>query len=502
MTPMWHVGAESTVGRVVVVGGGISGLAAAWELSGGSGGVDASPDGFVGSGAHVMVIESSSRLGGALDSAKFGGRIVDTGPDGFLGRRPEALDLCHEIGLGDELVPIAGRGAGVWARGRVRPLPAGLALGIPTRFWPAARSGILGLRGQLGLARDALLPRPDVRGPIGDRSIGPLVARKLGQRVADRLVDPLIGGIHAGSVDDMSAAATYPPLLAAAQKRGSLMRALRAEVPAPSEDAPPLFWALNGGMVSMVEQLRAALTRRGVEIRCDLTVRSLERLEPVDGGAARWNVLSGGPENAGADRGSRGAGAVVLAVPAPVAAALLRPHDDEAAGLLDKIPYSSVTLVTLQVPRDALASPLVGTGFLVPRRSAPPDGHDAWAVTAVTYLSEKWPHLASEGEVLLRASVGRYGDDRADAWSDDELVGRVWNELGLLMGLSGEPLETRVTRWPQAFPQYRVHHLMRTAGIEAAVARIGGIAVAGSAYRGVGIPACIASGRAAAQAVT
>ena len=133
---------------------------------------------------------------------------------------------------------------------------------------------------------------------------------------------------------------------------------------------------------------------------------------------------------------------------------------------------------------------------------APPAGGDAWAVTAATYLSQKWPHLATEGEVLLRASVGRYGDKRADSWSDDEVVARVWTELGLLMGLSGEPLESRVTRWPQAFPQYRVHHLMRTAGIEAAVARIGGIAVAGAAYRGVGIPACIASGRAAAQAVT
>jgi oxygen-dependent protoporphyrinogen oxidase len=480
------------------VGGGISGLAAAWELSGGGSGVDANPDGSHSSGAHVVVIEAASRLGGALDSAKFGGRIVDTGPDGFLGRRPEALDLCHEIGLGDELVPIAGRGAGVWARGSVRPLPAGLALGIPTRFWPAARSGILGLRGQLGLARDALLPRPDMRGPIGDRSIGPLVARKLGQRVADRLVDPLIGGIHAGSVDDMSAAATYPPLLAAAQKRGSLMRALRAEVPAPSHNAPPLFWALNGGMASMVEQLRAALTARGVEIRCDTPVLWLERREAR---SARWNVVTGKDSSGRVYRRSTGADAVVLAVPAPVAADLLKPYDDEASGLLGKISYASVALVTFRVPSEALASPLAGTGFLVPRRSAPPAGHDAWAVTAATYLSEKWPHLAVEGEILLRASVGRYGDDRADSWSDDEVVARAWSELGLLMGLSGEPLEARVTRWPQAFPQYRVHHLMRTAGIEAAVARIGGIAVAGSAYRGVGIPACIASGRAAAQAI-
>jgi protoporphyrinogen/coproporphyrinogen III oxidase len=500
------------VGRVVVVGGGISGLAAAWELSGGANGVDTDPDGAYGSGAHVVVLESGSRLGGALDSAKFGARVVDTGPDGFLGRRPEALDLCHEIGLGDALVPIAGRGAGVWARGRVRPLPDGLALGIPTRFWPAARSGILGLRGQLGLARDALLPRPDVRGPIGDRSIGPLVARKLGQRVADRLVDPLIGGIHAGSVDDMSAAATYPPLLAAAQKRGSLMRALRAEVPAPAPaaapagDAPPLFWALNGGMAALVEQLRAALVARGVQIRCDTPVTSLERHAPQTGRSDRWNVLTTRSGNDGDKTWKRvsssGADAVVLAVPAPVAADLLKPHDDEAAGLLESISYASVTLVTFRVPVEALASPLAGTGFLVPRRSAPPSGGDPWAVTAVTYLSEKWPHLATGGEVLLRASLGRYGDDRAEEWSDDEVVARAWSELGLLMGVRGEPLEARVARWPQAFPQYRVHHLMRTAGIEAAMARIGGIAVAGAAYRGVGIPACIASGRAAAKAVS
>ncbi len=193
---------------------------------------------------------------------------------------------------------------------------------------------------------------------------------------------------------------------------------------------------------------------------------------------------------------------MVLAVPAPAAAQLLRPHDDEAAGLLANIAYASVTLVTFRVRADALPTPLAGTGFLVPRRSPAPRGQESWAVTACTYLSQKWPHLAAEGEVLLRASVGRFGDDRADSWSDEELVDRAWRELGLLIGPLGDPLESMVARWPGAFPQYRVHHLMRTAGIEAAVARLGGIAVAGAAYRGVGIPACIASGRAAAQAVS
>ena len=465
--------------RVVVVGGGISGLTAAWELTGGGERGGDAP--------AVVVLEASSRAGGALRSDEFGGRFVDMGPDGFLGRRPEAVDLCHELGLTATLVPIAGRGASVWARGRLRPLPEGLALGIPTRFRPAARSGVLGFRGQLGLARDAVLPRPDVRGPIGDRAIGPLVARKLGQRVVDRLVDPLIGGIHAGSVDDMSAAAVFPPLLAAAQRRGGLMRALRTEVPAPDPDGPPLFWSLDGGMASLVRTLVARLGDRGVEIRLSAPAERLERT------GAGWTVWSGGAASP--------ADAVVLSAPAPVTAALLRPHDDEAAGLLQTVEYASVVLVTFRVGTDDVPSPLYGTGFLVPRRS-PHKGRDPWAVTACTFLDRKWPHLARDGEVLLRASLGRMDDARPGGWSDGEAVDRAWEELGALMGVTGRPTDAVVVRCPDALPQYRVHHLLRTAGVEAAVTRLGGLAVAGAAYHGVGIPACIASGRAAARTLS
>jgi protoporphyrinogen/coproporphyrinogen III oxidase len=465
--------------RVVVVGGGVSGLAAAWELTGaGRGPVSETPE--------VIVLEGSPHLGGALRSERMDGVPVDLGPDGFLGRRPEALELCQEVGLAESLLPIASRGAGVWARGRVRPLPDGLALGIPTRFWPATRSGILGLRGQVALARDALLPRPDMRSPIGDRSVGPLVARKLGRRVVDRLVDPLIGGIHAGSVDDMSTAAIFPPLLSAAQSRGSLMRALRAEVPAPSPDAPPLFWTLGGGMSSLVDALRSALQARGVVIRCGRPVGALERR------GRAWTVR-GQDEDLAAD-------AVVVATPAPSAGLLLRPHDEEVGRLLAGIDYASVVLVTLRVPEAAVTMPLAGSGFLVPRRSTARDPA-GWAVTACTYLSQKWPNLARPGEHLLRASLGRYGDERAMGWDDAEVIGHVQEELGELLGLTDAPVEARVTRWPLAFPQYRVHHLLRTTGIEAAVARLGGVAVAGAAYRGVGLPACIASGRAAARAL-
>ena len=460
--------------RVVIVGGGISGLAAAWELS------QAQAD------SEIVVLEGSDRLGGTLRSDEFAGRVVDMGADGFLGRRPEAVELCREVGLGDRLVPIAARGASVWSRGRLRVLPEGHAMGIPTRFWPAARSGILGLGGSIPLARDALLPRTDVRGPIGDRAIGPLVARKLGRKVVDRLADPLIGGIHAGSVDDMSAAAVFPPLLAAAHRRGSLMRALRGETPEPDPDGPPLFWAIEGGMAALVSALSAALERRGVQLKVGCPAHELLR----DGSS--WSLTSVHDERADA---------VVLAVGAADTARLLQPHDDEAAGLLLSIDYASVTTATFRAAADCLPSDLFGTGFLVPRRSAP-KGQEPWAVTACTYLDRKWPHLARDGETLLRASLGRIDDTRADGWTDEECGSRAWDELSALMGLTGQPTEWVVVRHPKAFPQYRVHHLLRTAGVEAAVARLGGLAVAGSAYRGVGIPACIASGRAAAHAVS
>jgi oxygen-dependent protoporphyrinogen oxidase len=247
-----------------------------------------------------------------------------------------------------------------------------------------------------------------------------------------------------------------------------------------------LFWALDRGMGALVDALVAELERRGVEFRLSSPVGGLAR----DGDA--W-VISG-PDHERAD-------AVVLAVPAPSAAMMLRPHDDEAAALLTSIDYASVTLVTFRAPTGCVPSDLHGTGFLVPRHSGQ-KGRDPWAVTACTYLDRKWPHLARDGEALLRASLGRIDDTRPASWSDAECAERAWDELGALIGLSGEPTDSVVVRHSEALPQYRVHHLLRTAGVEAAAARLGGLAVAGAAYRGVGVPACIASGRAAAHAVS
>jgi oxygen-dependent protoporphyrinogen oxidase len=468
---------------VVVVGGGIAGLAAAWELSGSAAGpADDTPE--------VSVLEAGATVGGKLALADIGGRDIDAGPDGFITRRPEAENLVREIGWGDRLRPVGPRGAAVWARQKARPLPEGLVLGIPTRLRPVARSGIVGMRGTLRLAVDAVAPRTDTRSPLGDRAVGPMLSRKLGQRVVDRLVDPMLGGIHAGSVADMSAAATFPLLLAVAQRRGSFMKALRAAAATEAQesgqdDEQPLFLTLEGGLGSLPGGVAGALTARGVSVQTGAPVHRLAR---ADQG---WAVLTSG--------GEIDADAVVLAAPAGVTCELLAPHEPDAAKLLRDIDHASVALVTFAFAEASVPPDLHGTGLLVPRGTEL-EGELA-LVTACTYLSRKWPHLERPGEVLLRASVGRADDERFTELDDDELVTRVGRELATLVGLTGEPVATGVTRWPASLPQYRVHHLVRVAGVEAAAQRLGTVAVAGAALRGVGIPAVVASGRSAGRTV-
>jgi len=470
------------VPTVAVVGGGIAGLAAAWWLA--TSDID----------ARVVVLEADRRFGGKLQSAEIGGRRVDTGPDAFVARRPEAVDLCRQVGLGDELVAPGARSAYVWARGRLRPLPPGLALGVPTRLWPLAKSGIVSPVG-VGRAAADLLGRPraaSVRSFVSDVAVDDVVRRRLGRQVADRLSDPLVGGIHAGPTRTLSAAAVFPALLDADRRGGSLMRALRSASPAaeplptptgaPGGDAP-VFLTVRGGLSRLVDQLVGSLRQCGVEVRAGAAVDALERLDRRQ--PSRWSLQTPG--------GAVHADAVVLATPAGSAGRLLSPFDHELGQWLVGIEYAGVALVTLRLPASAVDGPLAGSGLLVPVRTRR-------LITACTWLSSKWPSLGRPDDVLLRASVGRYGDDRWTGLSDDALVARVMADLGAVMGLRGHPLEAVVTRWPDSFPQYAVGHLDRVAAIEARVTRLDGVAIAGAALHGVGIPACIASGRRAAAA--
>lgn len=482
---------------VAVVGGGIAGLAAAWELVAGTAATGHGPQ------PEVILLEAGGRLGGKLRAEPFAGRRVDLAADAFLARRPEATELCDQLGLSGELVPVGATGASIWARGRLRPMPEGLSLGVPTRWRPLVRTGILGPGEALRVARDLVLPHRGAGTTSGDRTVGEIVEARLGRPVVDRLADPLIGGIHAGNVDHLSAAATFPLLLAASRQPGSLMRRLGSTRTQVERSGPgpgsPVFWSLAGSTAGLTQSLAEALAGRGVSLRTGTPVEAIGRRGADGSGPVGWTLALGPSSPTPGGSGALEVDAVILAVPAPEAAVLLAPHAPTAAGLLGDVRYASVTVVTLALPTGSVGTPLRGTGFLVPRTSTL-DGRPA-LITGCTYLARKWPHLARPGDELIRASVGRFGDDRHTSLGDDELVATILGELATLLDVRGDPLDTLVTRWDRSFPQYEVGHLARVDRIEKDLVALPALDVAGAALRGVGIPACIGSGRDAARRV-
>jgi protoporphyrinogen/coproporphyrinogen III oxidase len=463
---------------VAVVGGGITGLAAARDL--------------VEGGAEVTLFEAGP-LGGKIRTERFAGHRVELGADAFLTRVPDAVALCAELGLEADLVaPSAGRAA-LWWHDRLVDLPPDLVLGAPARLRGVARSGILSPLGLVRAAVDRVLPATP---PPADVSVRQLIAARFGAEVADRLVDPLVGGIHAGRTAELSAAATTPQLLAAARGRRSLMEALRASAPPPGG---PVFLAPRGGVGELTDRLVTGLIAAGatIERRAVLGVRATG--EP--GGTTEAGE-PGGTTEAGERTAGRGALVVegvphpfdgaVLALPAATAAGLLGPA--APAGLAD-IPTASVTMTLLAYKAADLPLPPGLSGFLVPRVAGR-------LMTACSFASTKWPHWADVGTSLLRVSVGRDGDDRQDRLDDDALVAALVAEIGQALGTAARPIESRVVRWPGSFPQYRVGHLDLVARIEADLRRrIPTVALAGASYRGSGIPACIRSGRRAAASV-
>jgi oxygen-dependent protoporphyrinogen oxidase len=456
---------------VVVVGGGITGLAAAWELCRGT------------PGLRVVVLEESPALGGRIRSGSVAGVEVELGPDAFLARVPHAVGLCAELGIRDELVSPAAGYAYVWSRGRLRRLPPGLVLGVPSDLGALARSGIVGPAGLARAGLDLVLPASRSE---ADRSVGAIVAGRFGREVHERLVDPLVGGINAGRSELLSAQAVAPQLDASARSHRSLLLGLRGQAPPPSDQ--PVFLTHPRGLTHVVATLERRLGEAGVDIRTGAAVTGLERRQ---GG---WRVAAG-PAGGAAVRGEPiDARAVILTTPAPVTASLLAGICPEAAAELDGIDHASVVVATFAYRPAAFPAPLTGSGFLVPR----PEGR---LMTAATFLSTKWAHLARPDVVLVRVSAGRYRDDRAIRLADAEVARALHDELAEAIGLTERPVETTVTRWPQAFPQYAVGHPDRVARIEAALAGEPGLAVAGSALRGIGIPACIAQGRQAAERV-
>jgi len=443
--------------HVAVLGGGITGLAAAWYLR---------------DKADVTVLEGSDRLGGKIRTERFAGLDVDVGPDSFLARIPYAADLCRDIGLGDDLVTPATGKAYIWTRGKLRPIPEATVLGVPSRLRPLAKSGVVSRRGVARAALDAVLPRP--RSCSDDRSITDVVGARFGREVVDRLVDPLLGGIHAGRSDRLSLDTNAPDVAHAARSR-SLMKGLREHL-AGAPSSGPVFLTIRQGLGALVDRLEKELRAQGVDIWREHPVTWLERKE--DG---RYRV---GP--------SIVADAVIVAVPAPAAARVLERGRADVAAVLRGVNHSSVVTVTLAYPK--MRMPLDGSGFLVPRV-------DGRLLTACTWLSAKWSHLDAGRYTVLRASAGRYGDERSLHVDDGALVDHLHSELADAMGLTARPVDARVDRWHDGFPQYEPGHGERIMQIEGALHDIPGVAIAGAAYRGVGITSCIQQGAQAAAEV-
>lgn len=443
---------------VVVVGGGIAGLAAAYALRDRPG---------------VLLLEGSPAFGGKLRSAEFGGRAVDEGAEQVLTRQPEALDLIRDVGLGDDVVHPRTSSAAVWTRGALRPLPTKTVLGVPADPTAVARSGVLSPAGLLRAAADLVLPRTTFDDDI---AVGAYVAARLGREVVDRLVDPLLGGVYAGRADGLSLLATVPQLAVHVRGHRTLLGAARAAQAATTATDAPVFAGLVGGLGRLPDAIAAVLRRTGVEIRTDAMVRGID--QTADG-----FVLTVGAVPSATQIRAR---CVVLAVPATPAARLLGVVAPAAAAEIGGINYASVATVTLGY-RDRPGA-LKGSGFLVP-------AVERRTTKAATYLSEKWAHLTGELTVV-RASVGRYGDEGDIQRGDDDLVAAVHADLVAVIGVSASPVLSRVNRWGGGLPQYAPGHLDRVRRARSALPA--GLVVCGAAYDGVGVPACIRSGRDAA----
>ncbi|MEU9110030.1 protoporphyrinogen oxidase [Streptomyces xanthophaeus] len=463
-----HPGAP---GHVVVIGGGIAGLAAAHRL--------------LADGVRVTLIEAGARLGGKLHAGELAGAAVDLGAESVLARRPEAVDLARSVGLGEALQPPATATAHLWTRGALRPMPRGHVMGVPGDLGPLAASGVLSAEGLARIEAERELAPAEIG---EDVAVGEYVAARLGREVVDRLVEPLLGGVYAGNAYRISMRAAVPQLFEAARTHRSLgegVRELQRRAAAQPAAAGPVFAGIDGGIGRLPAAVAEACRRAGARILTGTPVREVLRT------AQGWRVVTG--------TGTVDADGVILATPAGPAAQLLDRLVPAAAAELRGVEYASMALVTMAFRRSDLPPAITeggASGFLVP----PVDGR---TIKASTFSSNKWAWAGADPELfLLRTSVGRYGDEGDLKREDGELVAVSLADLGEAVGLAARPVASTVTRWDGGLPQYPVGHLDRVARIRAAVAALPGLAVCGALYDGVGIPACIASARKAADAVT
>ena len=459
---------------VAVVGGGISGLSAAYELHRRR--------------TPFVLLEKSARLGGVIRTERAGGFTIDAGPDSLVTQKPAAIALCRELGLADRLIPTrTPRTAYVVRDGVLHPLPPGSVFGIPTRVGPLAAQRLLSPRGRVRLGMELLAPRNRDHAAGGtpkegprDESIGAFFRRRFGVEATDYLAEPLLAGIHSGDVEQLSMPALFPQFVEAERVHGSVIRAFRrnAAARASTTEGQGPFRSFPEGLETLPRAVAARLPGH--------CLRS---------GTAVTGIAGGPPYALDTGDGSRiTADQVVLALPAHAAAPLAAGVDAALGRLCESFADTSIAIVVLAFRRDAIAHPLRGSGFVVPRVEP------GLSITAATWISSKWSGRAPDDHVLLRGFVG--GARRPDALDrpDATLIDTVLEDLTGLLGIAGAPVLARVYRWPRANPQHHLGHLARVEEIDRRLAQLPGLQIIGAAFRGVGIGDCVAAGRAAGAA--
>jgi len=462
--------------QVVIVGGGIAGLATAFALQ-----ERAAESGLP---LACTLIEAESEMGGKIVTHRVGELIIEAGPDSFLSQKPWALELCGKLGLSDRLIDTNEfqKKTFVFSRGRLRELPEGLVVIVPTKLATLVRSGLLSWPGIARMALDLVI---QARRGAGDESVASFFRRRLGHEAFERIVEPLMAGIYAGDAEQMSLRATFPRFLEMEQQHGSLIRGMvagRTTARSAARHGSPsrtMFVTLQNGLGEMVKALVGRIAGAGATL---MPARRVVAIRARSGRPGVWTydvVLENGS--------AVSAEAVVLATPAFVSAELVRPLSPASARLLETIPYASTATVSLVYDAGALGSSVSGFGFVVPRT----EGRE---LIAATWTSLKWAHRAPPTQALIRCYVGGVGREAILKADDETLVRRVRAELRSMAGIAAEPIYIEVNHWERGMPQYTLGHLDRLEGIKASLGSYQGLYLTGSAYRGVGIPDCIRDG--------
>ncbi|REK11881.1 MAG: protoporphyrinogen oxidase [Planctomycetota bacterium] len=458
--------------RVVVVGGGITGLAAAHRLT------------ELASDAEIVLLEAGPRLGGVIETDKRDGFLIERSADNFITNVPWGVDFCRRIGLGEELISTSRERprALVVYRGRLVPVPAGFMLMAPARVGPLLSTPLLSLRGKLRLMWEYFAPR---RRDTTDESLASFARRRLGREAFERIVQPLVGGIYTADPEKLSLAATMPRFVEMERRHGSLIRAARAGAGAGSAGESGarygMFVTPRDGLSSMIDAAAARLPEGCVRLN-----HPVERITRDTEG---WKLSL-----AGGERSAMSADAVIVAVGTPHASAMLAEFDPRLSADLARIEHAGSAIVSLGYARDQIEHPLDGFGFVVP-------AVEGRRILAGSFSSLKFAGRAPEGKVLVRVFLGGACQSEMAELPDDELVRVATEELAALLGARGEPVLVDIARWPRSMPQYHLGHEQRVADIERQVDAWPTLALAGNAYHGVGIPNCIHSGETAAERI-